>query len=269
MALPILRRLYSSSEVTISYSVNWARVLTPAPLPDPSAPALAQPRVERTAGIGLSWGFQNERRFLYSISTEEGRNVGLSFGLGARFLGSDVDVWRLSWHWTEYVPMPWKPKALRSQVLALSYAGGVAGGPLGRRGAFYLGGYPPQNLLQSIYDFSRPGSASLRGYPYASISGDHFEVLNLEYRFPIVWIERGYQTFPFYLRRLHGKVFADYGGAFDKGFTFDQLKLGIGGELILEITYAWYYGAALQLGYAYGVQAGGGNQVYFLLNNPF
>ena len=53
--------------------------------------------------------------------------------------------------------MPWRPKWLRNHVLSLSYAGGVSGGDLAHRGLYSLGGYPPQNLLTSIYDFSRPG----------------------------------------------------------------------------------------------------------------
>ena len=38
---------------------------------------------------------------------------------------------------------------------------------------------------------------------------------------------------------------------------------------MLEITYAYYFNAALQLGYAHGFEKGGGDQVYFLLNSPF
>ena len=94
-------------------------------------------------------------------------------------------------------------------------------------------------------------------------------MLNAEYRFPIAWIERGLETFPLYLRRLHGKLFVDYGGAFNGGFAFDKLKLGVGAEAMLELTYAYYFNAALQLGYAHGFEKGGGNQIYFLLNSPF
>src|SRR5262249_17787835 len=152
----------------------------------------------------------------------------------------------------------------------LGYSGGIAGGDLKHRGNFYLGGYPEQNILTALYDFSRPGSASLRGYPYASVSGSQFHVVNLEYRFPIAWIERGlYKTLFLYFRRLHAKLFLDYGGAFSDGFAFDKLKLGVGAELICEFFYGWYFPASLQLGYAYGVDKGGGNQVYFLLNSPF
>jgi hypothetical protein len=193
----------------------------------------------------------------------------LSLGLGARFLGSNYDVWALSWRWNEWLPMPWGPKWLRNHVLSLSYAGGISGGDLRRRGLFFLGGYPEQDLLRAIYDFSRPGGAPLRGYPYGSELGDQYHVFNFEYRFPIYWIERGFQTFPLYLRRLHGKVFADYGGAFFGDIGLDKFKLGVGFELMLEIYYAWYFPAALQFGYAKGLSDKGVDQVYFLINNPF
>lgn len=271
VGLPIWRRLVASSDLSLSYSVTFARNISPIPPPNPFDFVPLIPRPGRTAGLGLTWNYDDVRRYTFSVSPESGRDIGLELGIGLRALGSDFDVYALSWHWREYIPMPWKrPRWLRSHVLALGYTGGIAGGDVSQRTRFFLGGYPPQDLLRSLYDFSRPGAATLRGYPYASISGDQFHVLNVEYRFPIAWIERSpYTTFPLYFRRLHGKVFADYGGAFAKGFTTDGLKLGVGGELILEIQYFYYFAAALQLGYAYGVNAGGGNQVYFLLNNLF
>ncbi len=267
VSLPILTRLVGSSSLTLSYNLTYARNLTAIPPPDPSALIPVLPQVGRTAGVAVSWNYSSAERFRYSISAERGRDLGIYLGVGSRYLGSSFETYVLTWRWSEYIPMPW-PAPLRSHVLALTYSGGISGGD--RHSLFFLGGYPPQNLLQSIYDFSRPGSASLRGYPYASVVGDQFHVLNAEYRFPIAWIEHGpYKTFPLYLRRLHGVVFADYGGAFNGGFSFDKLKLGVGGELILELTYAYYFDAALQLGYARGVDKGGGNQIYFLLNSPF
>ena len=43
--------------------------------------------------------------------------------------------------------MPWRPKWLRNHVLWLTYSGGVSGGDLRHHRLFFLGGYPPQNLL--------------------------------------------------------------------------------------------------------------------------
>ncbi|HXU68121.1 MAG TPA: DPP IV N-terminal domain-containing protein [Polyangia bacterium] len=269
--LPILRHIVDSSDLVFSYDYSWTtnKTAVPSQVIDPSAPVPVLPETGSTAGFGATWTYASTRRYLYSISTESGRYVSLSLGVANRAFGSSHDVYNASWRYNEWIPMPWGNRFLRNHVLWLSYAGGVSGGDVGHHNNFFLGGYPSQNLLTSIYDFSRPGSASLRGYGFASQFGDQFQVVNAEYRFPIMWIERGVDTFPLYLRRLHGKFFVDYGGAFNGTFSFDKLKVGVGGELMLELSYFWYFNAALQLGYAHGFEKGGGNQVYFLLNSPF
>ncbi len=269
--LPILRHIIQSADLVFSYDYAWTTNKTPisGPAIDPSAPIPQLPATGSTAGFGATFVYSATRRFQYSVSTESGRYLTLSLGVASRELGSSHDVFNASWRYSEWVPMPWGNRWLRNHVLWLNYAGGVSGGDVGHHNNFFLGGYPEQNLLTSIYDFSRPGSASLRGYGYASQYGDQFHVVNAEYRFPIAWIERGLETFPLYLRRLHGNLFVDYGGAFNGGFSFDKLKVGVGAEAILELSYAYYFNAALQLGYARGFEKGGGNQVYFLLNSPF
>jgi hypothetical protein len=269
LSLPILRRGLGAADLSFSYNLASTRNVSAIPPPDPSALVSRLPDTGRTAGLALSFSYSDLRRHKYSISTARGRSIGLDVSVGSKYLGSQHEVYAASWRWQEHAPMPWRRKGFEDHVLYLAYSGGIAGGDPSRRGFYYLGGYPPQDLLKSIYDFSRPGSAALRGYGYAAQSGDQFHVVNLEYRFPIAWIEWGYEHFPLYLRRLHAKAFVDYGGAFTGPFRWDNLRVGVGGELILELTYAWYYGAALQLGYAYGASAGGSNQVYFLLNSPF
>lgn len=271
--LPIVRRIVESSDLVFSYNWSNVRSVTP-PLPpsaiDPSAPIPQFPQTGTTAGFAAGWSYSNVRRFHYSISPETGRSLSLNLGVGTRALGSQHEVFSASWHYHEWVPIPWRSRLMRNHVLWLAYGGGVSGGQAGHHPQFFLGGYPQQNLLQSIYDFSRPGSASLRGFGFASVYGDQFHVVNVEYRFPLVWIERGIETFPLYLKRLHGRLFADYGGAFNGGFAFDKLKLGVGAEVMLELTYLYFFSAALQVGYARGVYGkGGGNQVYVLLNSPF
>lgn len=269
--LPIRRHIVDSSDLIFSYNYAWTANKSPIPGPeiDPSAPIPVLPETGSTAGFAATWVYSSSRRYQYSISTESGRYLSLSLGVASKAFGSSHEVFSASWKYSEWVPMPWGNRFLRNHVLWLNYSGGVSGGEAGHHNNFFLGGYPQQNLLQSIYDFSRPGSASLRGYGYASQFGDQFHVLNAEYRFPIAWIERGFDTFPLYLRRVHGRFFVDYGGAFNGDFSFDKLKVGVGGELMLELTYLYYFNAALQVGYAHGFEQGGGNQVYVLLNSPF
>jgi hypothetical protein len=267
--MPIYRHIVEYSDLIFSYDFSSTRNRTKLPPPDPSALVPQLPATGNLAGLAATWVYSNARRYQYSISTEEGRYLALNLAVGTRVLGSQFETYSASWYYNEWLPIRWPSRFLRNHVLWLAYSGGISGGDPSHKATFVLGGYPAQNLLQSIYDFSRPGSASLRGYGYGSQLGDQFHVVNAEYRFPIVWIERSIDTFPLYLRRLHGKVFADYGDAFSGGFSFDKLKVGVGGEAILEINYAYYYAAALQLGFAHGFETGGANQVYFLLNSPF
>jgi len=270
VGLPILRRRAQSADLGVSYSLSYTRSLTRPPEPDPTQLAPHYPDTGRTAGLAVGFSYSDARRYTYSVSKEEGREIGVTAAFGSRYLGGGREVYSAQWRWAEYLPIRW-PR-LHSHVLALSYRGGIAGGDPSRRQFFSLGGYAQQDLLTSIFDFSRPGSASLRGYPAGSQYGDSYHVVNLEYRFPIAWIQRGlYGTLPLYFKRLHGKVFADYGGAFlvSDGIRADRLKLGVGAEVILELDYFYYFPAALQLGYAYGANTGGGSQVYFLLNSPF
>jgi hypothetical protein len=269
VSLPLYRDVVDTSDLSFSYNLAYTRNVSGVPPPTPSDLQLLLPETGRIAGFAVNWSYQNLRRYTYSVSPEDGRELSLSLSLGAPAVGSQYTVYAATWRYAEYVRIPWPSRFLRGHVLQLAYSGGISGGELRRRGLYYLGGYPPQNLLRSIYDFSRPGTASLRGYPYGSIPGNQYHVWNFEYRFPIAWIERGYQTFPLYLRRVHGKLFADYGGSFFGAIAKDKLKLGVGGEVMLELTYAWFFDAALQLGYAHGFDKGGGDQIYFLLNSPF
>jgi outer membrane protein assembly factor BamA len=189
----------------------------------------------------------------------------VSLGAATKALGSQYDVWSVSWSWDEFFPLWW-----RRHVFTFQLSGGAAGGDIARRGVYFLGGYAPQpDPLRSVFDFTRAGGASLRGYPFGSVYGDQFHVLNLEYRFPLVDIERGWATLPLYARRLHGAVFTDVGNAFYGPFEVGALKVGVGAELRLDFLIAHDFGAALQLGYARGLTAGGQDQVYFFVNNPF
>ena len=74
----------------------------------------------------------------------------------------------------------------------LSYEGGISGGDLKRRGVFYVGGFPEaEDFLRAALLNARPGQPRLRGYSAGVSYGDQYHVLNMEYRFPIVWLERG------------------------------------------------------------------------------
>ena len=132
-----------------------------------------------------------------------------------------------------------------------------------QREFFALGGYGYQDVLRGVL-LNQQQFAFLRGYPVNVVSGDSFLVASAEYRFPLLWIERGFGTFPLYLRRIWGTAFVDAGDAFQGPFHASELKTDAGFEGHLEFVLFYYIDTQVQLGWAHGFQSGGGNQLYFV-----
>jgi outer membrane protein assembly factor BamA len=79
---------------------------------------------------------------------------------------------------------------------------------------------------------SSPGNEyfMLRGYEIAQFVGDKALVVSGEYRFPISYPEKGRKMFPVFLQKVHGAIFADYGGAFDRK---SEYPLSVGGSPVI------------------------------------
>src|SRR5262249_49097034 len=192
------------------------------------------PEVGRDGKLFVVWAFTNAHSWPYSISAQEGRRLQLSLQISEPALGGRFHTTEVSWAWTEYLTPPWA----RLHALALLYSGGVGIGD--KRAAFGLGGFVEQDLVRSIFLNRRQCCLFLRGYPASSVVGDQYHLASLEYRAPLVWIERGYGTFPLYLRRINGSVFTDAGNAFDGPFRFGDVRYGVGAELRFDFNLAYY-----------------------------
>lgn len=267
--LPLLRDAARTATMSVSYNFAYWRNATRLPPigPDELTPVL--PEVGRYAALSLSLSYGDARRFLYSVGPEKGRSMSLGLVLAHPALGSQYTVYAMRLSVGQYIGIPWPSRFLRNHTLLLSYEFGISGGDLSRRGLFYLGGFPTsEDFLRAALLGQRPGQPRLRGYEPGALYGDQMHVLNIEYRFPIVWIERGYETVPFYLWRLHGAVYSDVGAAFFGKLTADKIAASVGGELRLDGTLGYYLPFMFQLGYAHGFMEGADHRVYFLLNNP-
>jgi hypothetical protein len=169
----------------------------------------------------------------------------------------------VTYSWTEYLTPPWA----RLHALALLAGGGIGIGD--KRGFFGIGGFVDQDVVRSLFLNQRACCFFLRGYPPNSFVGDSYQIFSTEYRAPLVWIERGYQTFPLYLRRIWGAAFVDAGNAFEGRFRPRDLKWDAGAELSLQFNLAYYLESQLKVGYAHGFSEPGGNQWYFLAAASF
>ncbi len=268
-SLPILRDVVRTATLSFSYSFSNWRNTSPARIPGPDDLIPSQPEVGRYATLTAAFAYSDARRFLYSVGGERGRYIGLSASFAHPALGSQYTVYSLRLTAVQYIGLPWPWWWAKNHTLSIGYDGGISGGDLRRRGYFYVGGFPTsEDFLRAALLGARPGQPRLRGYEPGAFYGDQMHVLNLEYRFPLLWIERGYETLPGFLWRLHAAAYSDIGSAFFGPFSLDKLNVSVGGELRLDGSLGYYLPFMLQLGYAHGFMDGAENRVYFLLNNP-
>ena len=156
-------------------------------------------------------------------------------------------------------------------MLAAKGAVGVSAGDGQRYGSYRLGGDFGESGLNTIPDEWR----ALRGYFPASVSGNSFYLGSVEYRMPLVWLDRGFNTYPLFLRYMSAAVFVDVGNAFDEFYNIGRRPLlGMGAELKTSIVISWGQGLTLRTGYGFsplgdGIPLGALEGFYFWLGSSF
>jgi hypothetical protein len=262
---------FDSNSFALSYTLaRFDGALTPQR--DPLAPIVRDPPRGELGAVYLGWSYSNAEGYLHTVGTAE-RGFSLSTYVQAAFpaLASDYTLYVFGYSATRYVSMPWA----EHHTLALHAAGGVATGNYPNRGYFYLGGFTDVPIVTAYTQGIFQGGFVIRGYPPFQFSGEEYQLYNAEYRFPILTIDHGLSTLPIFAGRISGNLFADYGGAFsdfDKTKWKEQLHLGVGAELWLELTLAYHLGANIRIGYARGIAdeaAIAGGQTYVVIAAPY
>ena len=238
--LPVLQTPDASATVSFGYDYAAYGPISRSQFPvgEPTGGITVLPQTGPAADLTFSWRFSNAHQWQYSISNQEGRSVGVTLRLVDPALGGTLRSTSIQGSWAEYLTPPWA----RLHALALLAEGGFSLGD--QRQFFSLGGYGYQDVLRSVL-LKQQSFAFLRGYPVNVVSGDSFVVASGEYRAPLLWIERGYQTFPLYLRRIWGAGFVDAGNAFQGPFHAGDLKTDAGVETHLLFSVGWYLEAQI------------------------
>jgi hypothetical protein len=257
---------FESQSLWLGYSLveHEARLPVGARV-DPYAPVPVEPDRGLLGEVILGWAYSNASGTWYGIGPERGWSSSLFVDLANEATASDSTLVSLNGRARTYVPMPW----LEHHVLALAISGGASAGSFPREGRlFYVGGFLSQDLSETFVSSVSQGAFVLRGYAPNVFGGTEYTLLNAEYRFPLVNVDRGVDTLPVFLRFLSGTLFADYGGAFDRidaERPLDSYHLGLGGELRIDWVFAFGAEALLRLGYAAGTdsKAVRGGQTYF------
>jgi len=266
VSLPVLRMRNHYGSISLGYRFNWFRDGDETRVvvgPDSLAPHLPEEGIMSGISLGLSYG--NVERYARSISAEKGRAIYLNLSVFHPAFGSDYQSTSIAWSWTEYIDLPWADE----HVLALRLGGGVGIGNLSRRGVFFVGGFPEQDVLRTLFGLDRPAGVYLRGYPPGVVYGNQYHLFNLEYRMPLFDIEKGFGSLPIYFTHVHATAFVDVGNAFFGALEPEDLKVGLGAELLLEMVIGYALPTTFRIGYARGLMEEGGDEFHFLIGRPW
>ena len=258
-------RAFDSQSVNLSYSV--ARVAGTLPVPDSQLNPYDLPSIPTRGILGtmhMGWGYSNAQGYLWSIGNERGFDTSVTFDLADPALASDFKGYAVTGNFATYLKMPW----LQHNVVALHVGSGFGGGNRAGEGPYYVGGFVDLPVVNVVQNSLIQGGIQLRGYPVVAEAGNYYTLLNAEYRFPIINVDRGLSTLPIFLSRVTGAAFVDCGAAFDDPKTA-QFKTGVGGELWFDMTLGYILGFTFRAGYAKGVATGGIDKTYFIAAVPF
>jgi len=237
---------------------------------DPYSTVTIDPDQGFLGALRLGYVYSNVEGTGYGISAEKGFVLSIAGDVADPAFGSDSTLTSVSGVAAAYVPMPWA----RHHVLAMAFSGAAAAGSFARRGLYATGGFLDGiSVIDGFTSGLRQGAFVLRGYEPAQFIGTHYNLLNTEYRFPILYVDRGVSTLPAFLRTISGAVFADYGGAYDVMDLEDPLQsfhLGVGGELWFDVVLGYVVSGTIRWGFARGLDdEAPGWQNYLVVSSAF
>jgi hypothetical protein len=261
---------FDSQAVALSYTIaNFSRDLPVGTRADPYSLVPFTPDRGYLAVLRLGYSYSNVQGSAYGIGGEKGFSLAVSLDEAAEALGSESTLTAIGGVATAYQLMPWGSH----HVLALALSGGTSTGSYVRRGLYSTGGFVDESLYDSYNSVIRQSGFVLRGYAPTQFIGTSYNLLNAEYRLPLIYADRGLSTLPIFLRTISGVLFFDYGGAYyqvDPKKPFDAFHGSIGAELWLDAITAYFLQSNLRLGVAHGLDHDApGYQTYAVLVSGF
>jgi Tol biopolymer transport system component len=210
----------------------------------------------RLAAARITYAYSDARRFVRSISREEGQAFSVTLRLSDPALGSSYSFWQLGTSLSGYFALPWSSRGVPlHHALALHGELGISRGDLSNRHLYFLGGFQQANLANALLNPGTGPLRILRGFTHDAFVGEAYALGSAEYRFPLWDVETGAWTLPVYLRRLHAAVYTDVGDAYTPGRHDFKLHAGAGAELRAEVVLGWILPTDLRLGCARGLES--------------
>jgi hypothetical protein len=201
--------------------------------------------------IRAAYQLSTARRYGYSISAIDGVVAGGALDVTRRALGADADATTASFDVRAYPRL-----GGAHRVLAMRAAAAASwGDPEGRRMLGAGGSSAPGSTVA----FGRDAIGLARGFDSDAIVGFRAAVLNLDYRGPLLTVERGIGRLPVFLRQVHGAVFVDAANAWISRFRAEDTRISAGVELSSDVVIGHYVPLTLAAGIAWRRDPPGAN----------
>ncbi|MBN2715024.1 MAG: PD40 domain-containing protein, partial [Deltaproteobacteria bacterium] len=264
-SIPVMG-LDANHSLSAGYSLDFnAPVETLEVVVDPNGELPEMPTQNFRTGIRVGWSYSDVFSGPFSISREDGRSLSFGVRLYHPALGGNREQAVFYWDWREYRQVPFA----RHHALALELAGQAYISNPNHQASFTAGGYSTQDVLDAVINGTSMGLPMIRGYAREFASGDHYQSLRLEYRFPIWQAQLAYETLPFFFDRVYGAVFSDNLLISYTQFTMEDFYSSLGMELVWSFDLGYYMPILLRTGYAHGLMDKGNNEFILLLGGSF
>ena len=211
-------------------------------------------------GLELAWSLSSVQKYPYSISPLDGSRLRLAVLKEDPALGSQVSLAKLYGDARVYLRLFGE-----SDTLALRAGGGTTFGRPTFNMSYAVGGIESR----SLFDVVMTNHSVLRGYPSDAFTGRSFAHANLEYRVPLWHPQRGFRSYPVFLRHLHAAVFFDAAHAWSGDFALSEVKTGAGLALGADLNLGHAVPFTATVGVAQGFAAKGETRAYFLAGLAF
>jgi outer membrane protein assembly factor BamA len=139
-------------------------------------------------------------------------------------------------------------------VIAARAAGAASWGDVAARRLFSASGNGSRALA---FDFDFDAVGLIRGLDDQDVFGTRAAVVNLDYRFPLVRIDRGVGTLPGFARVIHGAVFVDAGHGWQRDFQLEDAVVSAGAEVSLDAVIGYSFPISVSAGGAWVSQGRG------------
>ncbi|MBY0385722.1 hypothetical protein K2X05_11250, partial [bacterium] len=218
--------------------------------------------IYRRSGPSMILGFNSAVQRGYEISPESGMSTSLSHQTFIEGMGN-IGYNKTNLNFKTYFSS-WLPK---HNVLYVGLNGTYAPELELKGRSPDITGFYTSTLNGNFFNNLLIPPFLVRGYTSGSILGYNMLAANLEYRFPIARVFRGWDTIPFFIKRLHGAVVSDtvsldgyrrsdrFPGTLISERFGDNWFMGYGAELNIDCTLGYYLPVTFSFGIYHGANA--------------